>query len=368
MSEFLDALDDAGVEDRETRLFLVEALSNAEEEVWSDVLEPFVNGGLEACLASLKKEQVLQKSLTALQKEEKHVEEKISPLAVAFLQVLHPGVLYASGLHTVATCSRLCRQAHEAACQGDLWQFRTVATCQRWNLQPKLPRGTGKARGVWQKHFLQLTRPRCDGVYVSECGFQRWLRVGHHSDLRKNAAQLAAYGGRGGQSEWVGYRRFLRLLPPQDGCHALVLIDPCPRDVAEAVLVDGVDLATHRNPARSEGVPEGAVPNAHDADRIRKRICVGTYSFSQEGAMVHVRYTATDGEYRLTFSLKHGPKVCSDCLTWEEYELHDHGNQDIVPFNLGRLPEWKGGGLEDENKDHFPQMNFRPKLALEHLA
>lgn len=39
---------------------------------------------------------------------------------------------------------------------------------------------------------------------------------------------------------------------------------------------------------------------------------VGTYSFSQEGAMVHVRYTATDGEYRLTFSLKHGPKVCSD--------------------------------------------------------
>ena len=26
------------------------------------------------------------------------------------------------------------------------------------------------------------------------------------------------------------------------------------------------------------------------------------------------------------------------------------------------------GGLEDENKDHFPQMNFRPQVMLEHLA
>ena len=28
----------------------------------------------------------------------------------------------------------------------------------------------------------------------------------------------------------------------------------------------------------------------------------------------------------------------------------------------------KGGGLEDEGKDHFPQMSFRPKVALEHLV
>ena len=30
-------------------------------------------------------------------------------------QVLHPGVLFASGLHTVASCARTCRAAHEAA-------------------------------------------------------------------------------------------------------------------------------------------------------------------------------------------------------------------------------------------------------------
>ncbi|CAE7319696.1 true [Symbiodinium natans] len=38
---------------------------------------------------------------------------------------------------------------------------------------------------------------------------------------------------------------------------------------------------------------------------------------------------------------------------------------EIVNFNLGRLPDWKGGGLEDETKDHFPQMNFRPQMLLE---
>lgn len=60
---------------------------------------------------------------------------------------------------------------------------------------------------------------------------------------------------------------------------------------------------------------------------------------------------------------------------------------EVIPFNLGRLPDWspgqaflglgllwlacelrKGGGLEDEGKDHFPEMRFRPKVSLEHLV
>ena len=41
-----------------------------------------------------------------------------------------------------------------------------------------------------------------------------------------------------------------------------------------SVLVTGLKAHASSREARSEGVPEGAVPNAHDADRIRKRICV----------------------------------------------------------------------------------------------
>lgn len=41
-----------------------------------------------------------------------------------------------------------------------------------------------------------------------------------------------------------------------------------------SVLVTGLKAhGSGSREARSEGVPEGAVPNAHDADRIRKRIC-----------------------------------------------------------------------------------------------
>jgi hypothetical protein len=39
-----------------------------------------------------------------------------------------------------------------------------------------------------------------------------------------------------------------------------------------------------------------------------------------------------------------------------------------LPVCCAPLLPRKGGGLEDEGKDHFPQMNFRPKVALEHLV
>ncbi|OLQ14501.1 putative rhodanese domain-containing dual specificity protein phosphatase [Symbiodinium microadriaticum] len=362
MSELLDVLDDAGVLDRDTRLFLVEALCNAEAEDFADILEPFAPGFVEPCLTALKVPGVLSRSWKALQKEERIEEEKMSPLAVVFLQVLGQGVLEASGLHTVSRCARLCRTARDAAAQGDLWQHHVQHTTALWSL----PRPDLVGQETWRQLYLAVLRPRCDGIYVGECGFQRWLRVGHHTDMRKNAAALAAYGGRGGQAEWVSYRRYLRLLPPdaEGGRRVLVLQDPCPRNAAERVLVHGVDFATHCNPAKSGGLPDGAVPSASDADRIRRRICVGTYSFDPKEAMVHVTYDATDGEYRLAFSLRHGgARVTSDCLTWESYELEDRAHAgEIVNFNLGRLPDWKGGGLEDENKDHFPQMNFRPQV------
>ena len=160
----------------------------------------------------------------------------------------------------------------------------------------------------------------------------------------------------------------MRLLPvDSEGRHyAMVLQDPCPSEVAEQVLIDGVDFATHSNPVKSEGLPDTQVAHACDMDRLRKRLCVGQYHFKKENHRLLVTYTAVDGTYRLTFSLKH--QVFSDSLTWEHYDMEDHVRREVIPFNLGRLPDWKGGGLEDEGKDHFPTMNFRPKSSLEHLA
>lgn len=118
----------------------------------------------------------------------------------------------------------------------------------------------------------------------------------------------------------------------------MVLQDPCPRDAAEQVLLAGVDFATHCNPApgpmfgskrwvsttkpgwdrpetavlqvKSEGLPEGT-PHFADAERLKKRICVGQYHFDQKEATMSVKYAAVDGEYRLTLLLRHS-KACSE--------------------------------------------------------
>ena len=29
-----------------------------------------------------------------------------------------------------------------------------------------------------------------------------------------------------------------------------------------------------------------------------------------------------------------------DCLTWEHYEMEDQTRGELVPFSLGRLPDW----------------------------
>lgn len=71
----------------------------------------------------------------------------------------------------------------------------------------------------------------------------------------------------------------------------------------------------------------------------------------------------------MTLLLSHGGEhAFSDCLTWESYNLTSLSNGgDTINFDLGRLADWKRGGLSDESKDHFPQLKFRPKVALEHL-
>jgi len=376
MSELLDAFDDAGLLDFETRSFLVEALVNAEASDWRDVLEPFISPAEPALAALEKVPGVLEKSQRALDKEVTQQEKPmVSFVADAFLRALPNGVLASCGLHAVIRCAMLCRAARTHALEDELWQHRTEWAWAHWSLPPTaLPNGNDKS---WRQRFFLTLRPRCDGIYVGECRFRRWVRLGHHADLRKNSETLAAYGGRGGCGEWLRYRRYMRLLPPDPtdrSLWALVLTDHCPRDAAEKVLISGVDVRVHANPAKSDGVPsDPSQIGLTDPERLRKRICVGRYAYtagpgSGEGR-ISINYSATDGEYQLTLLLSHGGKhVFSDCLTWESYSLVSSANGgDTTNFNLGRLPDWKGGGLSDENKDHFPQIKFRPKVALEHL-
>ena len=51
---------------------------------------------------------------------------------MAFLQLLHP-VLGASGLHTVARCAAVCRNAKEAVLKADVWDSH-VLRARRWSL------------------------------------------------------------------------------------------------------------------------------------------------------------------------------------------------------------------------------------------
>lgn len=370
MSELLDAFDDEGLTDPDTRQFLVEALANAEASDWRDILEPFVQP--ERSLAVLESvPNVLQRSAKAFATGADVKVPAVDPLALAFLFVLPGGVVAACGLHTAARCSRLCRSAHELFVPetptGALfWQRRAEEAAERWRPW----RLELSKEGSWRRRYFELMRPRLDGIYVAECRFQRWVRVGHHSDLRKNAAALAAHGGRGGTGEWMHYRRYVRLMPPgQDGClRALVLQDPCPHAIAERVLTEGVDPETHENPTKPEAVlSEGMSEGVTDAGRLRKRICAGRCQYSHEERRLEIRYHAGDGDFFVALCLGHGgPHDFAGCLDWSAYTRTDSTGE-ALEFNLGRLPEWKGGGLADEKKDHFPTMRFRPKLSLEHL-
>lgn len=380
MSELLDAFDDAGLDDDETRAFLVEALSHAEASEWADILEPFVSP-IDGALAALRNVPgVLERSRRAFEAAAaaKAEDEKLDVIAEYFLKALPlpGGILFFSGVHAVAAVARVCRAARLASSTEVLWQSRLEQLRSRWSLSPPellaaaATAASAELRGAaLREHYLAVLRPRCDGLYVGECRFKRWVPIGHNFDMRKNAEQLAMKFGRGSSDEWVHYRRYVRLLPPDaiDGTQwAFVLQDPSSREVVEKALVAGVDPLSHANPAKSEGVLTENNIHSNDIDRIQQKICVGTYMFTPSGT-VEVRYRASEGNFHLTFSLSHGgPRACSDRLQWEHYTMEDESSE-VIAFNLGRLEDWRGGGLTDENKDHFPQLQFRPKRVLEHL-
>lgn len=368
MSELLDVFDDENLFDFETRSFLVEALVNADEQEWQDILEPFVSP--EPALEVLRSvPNVLQRSLKALERsaESSAAAVEISASAQGFLDALGSAALAFIGLHTLARCAPVCRSTQTIAAREGMWMDITERSCKFWQLPSPLA-----LELVWRERFFALLHPRCDGIYVGEAGYMRHVRIGQHMDMRKNAVELAKGGRNGCTSEWIGYRRYVRLLPPDasDGTQwAFVVQDACPRKVAEQVLVTGVNPLSHVNPAKVGQTDEFADLGAksEDKDRIEKKICVGKYTFVKDE--ISIRYTAADSEYSLTFRLGLGPRRFSDRLEWTDYKMCPIGGQtaDIINYDLGKLEDWQGGGLKDPDKDHFPPLDFRSKCCLEHL-
>jgi hypothetical protein len=368
MSELLDVFDDENLLDFETRSFLVEALANAEENEWQDILEPFVNQ--EPALAVLRSvPNVLQRSLKALERSPDNptVAIEISASAQAFLDALGSGAIVYIGLHTLARCAPVCRSTQTIASRDGLWMDLTERSCKSW----KLP-SPQSLELVWRLRFFSLLHPRCDGIYVGEAGYLRHVRIGQHMDMRKNAVELAKGGRNGCTTEWIGYRRYVRLMPrdASDGTFwALVVQDACPRKVAEQVLIAGVDPRTHVNPTkggqRDEFDDLGA--KGEDKDRIEKKICLGKYTFVKDE--ISIRYIAGENDFSLTFRLGLGPRRFADRLEWTAYTMTPTGGQsdDVIAYDLGKLPDWQGGGLANPDKDHFPPLDFRPQACLEHL-
>jgi len=366
MSELFDVFDDEGLHDADTRAFLVEALQNADEEEWRDILEPFVNP--ERAIDVLKSvPAVLDRSLKALEaaKEPPEKGKKPSFTSQAFLDSLPAGVLKHSGLHTIGSCACVSRGCRDFASEEKLWMGRTEAMRSDWSFPP-----VSLANGeIWRGRFFVELRPRCDGIYVAECRFKRYVRIGHSCDLRRTNEEYKETKGRGNKEEWISYRRYVRFLPPDklDGSMwALILKDSCTRRLAEDVLVIGVDPKTHVNPAKSNGeVSENY--SFDDPERLVSRICVGRYTFSQKDGLIEIRYRAIEGEYHMSFQLSHGGlHHFADRLEWLRYQMHSD-EQEEIEFNLGKLPDWKGGGLADPDKDHYPFLDFSRSSALEHL-
>eukprot|EP00929_Paragymnodinium_shiwhaense_P031427 TRINITY_DN17607_c0_g2_i3.p1 TRINITY_DN17607_c0_g2~~TRINITY_DN17607_c0_g2_i3.p1 ORF type:complete len:358 (+),score=86.77 TRINITY_DN17607_c0_g2_i3:63-1136(+) len=327
MSELLDVFEKGGV-DRETAVFLIDVLSNAEEHEWADILEPFIEPSeivelLRASPCLLEKATVEMEYRDGLAAASvpnidsrfldildlghpSHVSSAAKPPKTAKRRGTHteekqqedvvamPGLLCCVDVHLLARLALLCRRARDAAAQDHVWQPRATAVCRLWSLQAK----TTWASASWRERFRELLRPRCDGIYVSECRYLHNIQLGASMDPK------LAYK----RSHWVSYRRYLRLLPPDGSARqgvALVLRDTCSLAAAEKALLQ-VDPVTHVNEKEHDmDVREYGAAMANDHKirsdesqaKLVKRVFVGTYSFDEETKRVFVTYDITGEQY-----------------------------------------------------------------------
>lgn len=389
MTQLVALFDEEGL-DRETQVFLCEALSNAEADDYAGMLEGFIpppaDGGDSKALALvLAQPHLVEEAAAYLQKEleaeaaaaaaeaAKPPPNSDSMLLAAFILGWKeggenagdgrwlPGVLAWVDPHSLARLSRLCPRAAPMVRAECTWQprVRRMYEMQCWDPAEL------RAEESWRAYFFSKLRPRFDGIYVGECRYVHYIRPGSSMD-----AKLATKS-----FHWVDYRRFVRLLPPaEDGERfALVLRDTCSFKAAEEVMLD-TDPRTHENIYEHDG-PSGqhrgpGVQATTSRDKLRERVSVGRWSYTA-GPALHIDYEISCNQYALALELDHGAGFrFSGKLAWKDYSMTDNKRGgEVIPYNLGRKHAYGFWYEEpaDHEKDHFPSMLFRASKPLAYL-
>mmetsp|Transcript_58998 Transcript_58998/g.125086 ORF Transcript_58998/g.125086 Transcript_58998/m.125086 type:complete len:321 (-) Transcript_58998:161-1123(-) len=257
---------------------------------------------------------------------------------------LFPGLLGWLDAANLCRAARLCRRSRELVLVEHNWEPRVRATCGRWQLP--IPK-----KGTWRHNFFKLLRPRCDGIYVGECRYVHRIRLGTSLEAKSTRP-----------FHWVDYRRYIRLLPPDENGtkFAFVLRDVCNFDVAAELLSKMDPTRQLMALAKEKLTAESRSSQAH----LWARVAVGTWERCD--ANIEIRARCSDDQLYLTLKLSHGSdQRFSGRLDWAEYRMVDQEG-DVTTFNLGRSPDGDGRPLSTE-KDHYPPMYIRTCPKLEHL-
>lgn len=295
MNGLLDILLNKDGLDYDTANFLLEALVNSDEADWPDILEPFVKSDKALEMLKCEPDALLssQEILTSLMKEkaglaarlkasdEAHLAREEQRRAVylavakAFLEALDAGVLQCLDVHGVARCARLCSQSRMLASAPKIWEPRIQLLYVEWGAITCSSRAQLTPRDL----FYSLKRPRFDGIYISECGYNHPIRFGCYMDFQKNAEEYKS----GRKFMWCDYRRYLLLFPKYEKAEkawALVLQSTCHYQEVED-LFRKIDPCTHKNPNRSVN---GASRNERERTipHMTHEVFAGRYSFDPE--------------------------------------------------------------------------------------
>merc|ERR1719329_93542 len=273
----------------------------------------------------------------------------------------------------LARWSRLCRSARKSVDRKEVWEHRARPVFSLCGVQPP----AGKLVD-WRAAFFQPKRPRFDGIYVGECGYDHFIPYGSSTDLRKNAKEFNWMQGAKGSGFDVryDYRRYVRFFPPDkhDGAlRAIVLQDAGLRNDVLAMLHD-IDPVSHVNPQKQEAMKHDAKEVSQnkrdDIAVMRSRVCAGRYKVCSEKSRVEIEYSTGEGLYRLEFNiLQARPNQFCTQLEWQSYALTNLKGEEM-PYNLGRKFYKDGSRVEgappsDEKSDHFPSADFITSVQLE---
>lgn len=289
-------------------------------------------------------DKVLQQRL-----HERHLKDH--PNADSLLQAWAKDGLQFCDTYSLTRFSWLCRELRPATMALNLWERRLKKTCRDWSLPYT-------AEDEWRERYLSLLRPRWDGIYVGYCGYMQKVRPGSSMTTSRT-------------SNWISYRRYLRLCPPDENgeLRALVLQDAAPYEVAVSVLTS-LDPRYHiASSAQSSLTDSGNSASQKEKiqpkdakEKLASKTMLARYTFSEDH--VYLDYQCDMGRFQMTLRVGHNsPGYFSEQLAWIDYSMTKEG-EETLQFDLGRN-QW--GDPKDARCDHYPAFFLYRHPTLEHL-